>query len=221
MRVVFMVMMIFAPCLLLSVDGVRLRSMIRRSGPLPRGVVQQSDASLLDEQSAEDLGQDENEDDDDDENPEMDGDKAEVEEIAAEGEFDGVVSAANARQSRRRRSKPRGRCSAKDESRLKKHRGNGKDSLGQHSQDCGRSSYSIFTGLNKQAFNTCLRGKIPISSRCSCCYANLGQFSIDNCRSPCQTASSWCSLGCIRCMKRHRPTLDRCTGFAMHPVKAC
>lgn len=133
---------------------------------------------------------------------------------------DGVVAVATAAR-RRRRSTSSSKCSAKDKSLLasKKYRGNGKTSQGQHSADCGKKAYSVFSGLNKDKFGTCLHDRIPISMGCVSCYTAMADAGAKNCKSAC--IFSWCSSGCLKCTKKYQPDLNRCTGFTAFPVDAC
>lgn len=128
-----------------------------------------------------------------------------VESSFLDGKLDDVASA--------------GKCSAKDRKVLKKHKGNGKSSQGYHSSKCGRSSYSLFSGMDKKAFSKCLRGKVKVSSGCAGCYANMADWSSKNCKMACM--SSWCSSGCLKCTKKNQKALDGCTGFTMYKVQSC
>jgi len=158
--------------------------------------------------------QDHNEEDGDDVDDEMEdmdeqedtGDEQDaVESSFLDGKLDDVASG--------------GKCSKKDQNVLKKHKGNGKNSQGYHSAKCGRSSYSIFSGMDKKAFSTCLRGKVKISSGCGGCYASMADWSSKNCKMAC--ISSWCSSGCLKCTNKNLKALDKCTGFTAYKVQSC
>lgn len=174
------------------------------------------DEEEVDDEEMEDMDEQEDTVDEEDAKESFSDDGEEVEEEVLEeqdagessfidGKLDGVASA--------------GKCSANDRKVLKKHKGNGKTSQGAHSAKCGRSSYSIFSGMDKKGFSKCLRGKVKISTGCGGCYANMADWSSKNCKMAC--ISSWCSSGCLKCTKKNQKALDRCTGFTMFKVNSC
>merc|ERR1712151_1328292 len=77
--------------------------------------------------------------------------------------------------------------------------------------DCGRASYSIFWGFNKDKFVSCMSGT-GLSGSCSGCFAGAAQYGTINCKVACIT--SWSSSGCLSCTGKYTSSLETCVGEA-------
>merc|ERR1712166_915138 len=92
--------------------------------------------------------------------------------------------------------------------------------VGKKANDCGTSSYNIFTGkFNHGKFNDCFSASAGISATCSECYAATGEYGAKNCKSSC--ILGWCKSGCLSCTEPAQETLATCTGFASATAEPC
>jgi len=105
-----------------------------------------------------------------------------------------------------------GSCSADDMALIKKfgsgHSGNAFPNL---AANCGKHSWSLWSGFHESDFNSCLEKKTSISSSCAACFGGSGKFGYDHCKMQC-LFSSWCGTSCLDCSKRYQPTLEACVG---------
>merc|ERR1711967_220215 len=92
--------------------------------------------------------------------------------------------------------------------------------VGSKANDCGTSSYNIFTGnFNHGKFNDCFSSSIGISKTCAECYAATGEYGAKNCKSACLLG--WCKSGCLSCTEPAQETLAQCTGFTAGTAQPC
>jgi len=92
--------------------------------------------------------------------------------------------------------------------------------VGKKANDCGTSSYNIFTGkFNHDKFNSCFSASIGISTTCSECYAATGEYGASNCKADC--ILGWCKSGCLSCTEPAQEVLATCTGFASGTAQPC
>merc|ERR1712107_517312 len=79
--------------------------------------------------------------------------------------------------------------------------------------------YNVLTGaFNHDKFNECFTGKVSISSTCSECYAQTGEYGAKNCKAACLLG--WCKQGCLDCTKPAQD-LATCAGFATGTATPC
>merc|ERR1711865_1363167 len=91
---------------------------------------------------------------------------------------------------------------------------------GTKANDCGTSSYNIFTGnFNHDKFNECFSASIGITKACSECYAATGEYGAKNCKADC--ILGWCKAGCLSCTVPAQETLAQCTGFTAGAADPC
>merc|ERR1712178_342539 len=91
---------------------------------------------------------------------------------------------------------------------------------GKKANDCGTSSYNIFTGsFNHDKFNDCFSASIGISKTCAECYAATGEYGAKNCKSACLLG--WCKAGCLSRTEPAQETLAQCTGFTAAAAEPC
>jgi len=92
--------------------------------------------------------------------------------------------------------------------------------VGKKANDCGTSSYNIFTGkFNHDKFNSCFSASIGISTTCAECYAATGEYGASNCKADC--ILGWCKSGCLSCTEPAQKVLASCTGFASGTAQPC
>jgi len=92
--------------------------------------------------------------------------------------------------------------------------------VGKKANDCGTSSYNIFTGkFNHDKFNDCFSSSIGVSKTCSECYAATGEYGAKNCKADCLLG--WCKSGCLSCTEPAQETLATCTGFTPATADPC
>jgi len=92
--------------------------------------------------------------------------------------------------------------------------------VGKKANDCGTSSYNIFTGkFNHGKFNDCFSASAGISATCAECYAATGEYGAKNCKADCLLG--WCKSGCLSCTEPAQETLVTCTGFASGTAQPC
>lgn len=88
---------------------------------------------------------------------------------------------------------------------------------GKKISDCGHAALNVIFGINQDTFNTCLMGKVSISSKCSSCYAQMAEYDFQHCKFKC--LFSWCSQACIECNKGS--DLISCIGFVDPQPTVC
>merc|ERR1711881_568064 len=108
-----------------------------------------------------------------------------------------------------------GACTADEQATLADPQNTGKKA-----NDCGTSSYNIFTGnFNHDKFNECFSSSISISKTCAECYAATGEYGAKNCKADCLLG--WCKSGCLSCTAPAQKTLATCTGFTAATADPC
>merc|ERR1740123_1850475 len=96
--------------------------------------------------------------------------------------------------------------------------GNGANSFPAQMASCGKSALTWTLQWSSSKFKSCAQGK-GLSSGCANCFEKSGKYGFDNCKSACMW--SWCSSGCLSCVDRYKPQLNRCVGRELEAVPAC
>lgn len=78
--------------------------------------------------------------------------------------------------------------------------------------DCTKAAISVFRGILKDKFSTCLMQKVNISAGCSYCWWGSGQYGFDHCKLQC--LGSWCSKKCLDCVSPALPGIVACAGIS-------
>jgi len=107
-----------------------------------------------------------------------------------------------------------GACSASDQAAL-----SDPDDFGAKASDCGHAAFSLVGGFDHDKFNSCFTASAGVSSSCSECYAQSGEYAVKNCKLAC--ISKWCSSGCLSCTDGAKPDLNTCTGFTAGSAQPC
>merc|ERR1719254_177952 len=78
---------------------------------------------------------------------------------------------------------------------------------------CGSSAYYWFS-FHKISMADCVSREAGLSSSCSACFANAGQFGYDNCKVQC-LFGKWCSERCLGCTGQHDLKTEQCVGTVL------
>merc|ERR1711937_972990 len=104
-------------------------------------------------------------------------------------------------------------CSAADQAAINARGGGDADGhFPMDNEECAKAALSFFHGIDKAKFDTCLTGRVKISSACAGCYWQSSQYGFENCKFSCMT--SWCSSKCLSCTAPGGKQADACAGFA-------
>ncbi|CAE7218079.1 unnamed protein product [Symbiodinium sp. CCMP2592] len=118
-------------------------------------------------------------------------------------------------------NKTAGKCTAADVALMQKFGGGNADgTFPKILSQCGKGSYSFWSGFKQGQMQNCIMEKVQLSSGCASCYAMSGQYSYDNCKMPC-LFGAWCSGSCLSCSQGNKATVDQCAGVTSPDVKQC
>eukprot|EP00929_Paragymnodinium_shiwhaense_P064972 TRINITY_DN32622_c0_g1_i2.p1 TRINITY_DN32622_c0_g1~~TRINITY_DN32622_c0_g1_i2.p1 ORF type:complete len:189 (-),score=23.17 TRINITY_DN32622_c0_g1_i2:335-901(-) len=88
--------------------------------------------------------------------------------------------------------------------------GHDEGSFPQTTSECATQAFNLFHGIEENSFNQCMVNKIPVSTKCSSCFAGAASYGLKNCKMACMR--NWCSQSCLACTKGY--DIIGCAGFA-------
>mmetsp|Transcript_24649 Transcript_24649/g.67294 ORF Transcript_24649/g.67294 Transcript_24649/m.67294 type:complete len:178 (-) Transcript_24649:46-579(-) len=86
--------------------------------------------------------------------------------------------------------------------------------------DCGKNSWSLFGGFNKQQYSGCVVSSTRISAPCASCFSHSGDYGYRNCKFDC-LFGSWCGRACLNCVAPSTPAVKACAGVPIPDATPC
>lgn len=77
--------------------------------------------------------------------------------------------------------------------------------------DCGKRSFSIWSGFHVDQLTSCVGTQVGISTSCTSCFGKAGNSVYDNCKMQCLWGA-WCAARCLDCTRQFQNTLQECVG---------
>ena len=113
-----------------------------------------------------------------------------------------------------------GRCTRDDYQIIdQKGSGNRVGSMPQIAAQCSTDSWSFWCGFKVDDATRFIVHRTSLSHACASCYGNAGQYGYSNCKSKCLW--SWCSRGCLDCVKPYESTVTACLGRTSPKADYC
>ena len=81
-------------------------------------------------------------------------------------------------------------------------------SCGERLNECGHSSFSMFSGFRKSKMAQCTREALSVSAPCADCFVEAGSYGYHHCKGAC--IWNWCSHQCLQCTRPSKPSLFAC-----------
>jgi len=97
--------------------------------------------------------------------------------------------------------------------------GNRVGSMPQIAAQCSKDSWSFWRGFKVRDATMCIVHRTSLSHACASCYGDAGQYGYSNCKSQCLW--SWCSRGCLDCVKPYESTVTACLGRTSPKADYC